>query len=225
MKMASTSYKLLSFGKVPSTQSMAQELIAQKNLADRTIVLADVQTAGRGRYRREWKSPIGNLYASFIYKIGGRDPKKSYAVAVAVAETLLSFGIMPSIKWPNDILIDGKKVAGILIEYSKDFMIVGIGINIKTNPKIEKYETAKLHDLGKFSRDEVLAALMKKMDIWLKRDFEDVRDRWNELASGMNKETTYRGRAAIMCGINDNGALVLRRGAEYIMVYGDEISI
>ena len=114
-------YKLISFDKISSTQDYAHDLIAQKTATDKTVITALAQSAGRGRYRRTWVSHHGNLYASFIYKITERDPRLSYAVAVAIAETLISFGLNPQIKWPNDVLIDGKKISGVLIEYSQNF--------------------------------------------------------------------------------------------------------
>lgn len=218
-------YKLISFDKIPSTQLYAHELISAARATDRTVIMAEAQSAGRGRYRRAWVSHHGNLYASFIYKTEERDPRLSYAVAVAVAETLISFKIDPRIKWPNDILIDGKKVCGILIEYAKDFVVIGIGINIKSNPTVATYETAKVNDYADVSRDELMAVLMKNLDIWLKRDFSLVRKRWTDLAASLNKTIMHRGRLVELMGINEDGALVLRNGSEYIMTYGDEISI
>jgi BirA family biotin operon repressor/biotin-[acetyl-CoA-carboxylase] ligase len=221
----SMSYKLISFDKIPSTQTYAHELIAGGTAFDHTAVLADAQSAGRGRYRRAWVSHHGNLYVSFIFASPERDPRLSYAVAVAMAETLIGFGTLPKIKWPNDILIDGKKMCGILIEYSRDFVIVGIGANIKTNPTVENYETTKLDNYANVSRDELLGALMRNLDIWMSCDFADVRERWMELAAGLNKTISFRGRRVELIGINDDGALVLRSGSEYIMTHGDEITL
>lgn len=218
-------YKLISFDKIPSTQTYAHELITTGRAVDRTVVMADAQSAGRGRYRRPWVSHHGNLYVSFIYHVEDRDPRLSYLVAVAIAETLLSFGITPSIKWPNDILIDGKKVSGVLIEYAKHFVVVGIGINIKTNPTTLNYQTTKLNDYADVSRQDLLARLMKSLDKWLERDFAAVQKRWTDLAAGLNKTIRHRGFEAELIGINEDGALILRRGAEYILTYGDEISL
>ena len=115
-------YKIFSYDKIPSTQTTAQELIASRRAGDHCVVVASAQSAGRGRFRRTWVSHHGNLYASFIYAAPERDARLSYAVAIAVADTLLSFGISPTIKWPNDILVDGKKISGILIEYYGRFV-------------------------------------------------------------------------------------------------------
>ncbi len=218
-------YKLISFDKIPSTQDYAHDLIAQKKATDKTVITALAQSAGRGRYRRTWVSHHGNLYASFIYKTSERDPRLSYAVAVAIAETLISFGLKPQIKWPNDVLIDGKKISGVLIEYAQNFVIVGIGINIETCPTVKEYQTTKVKKYADVSIEEVLSALMKKLDKWRKADFYDVRERWMKLAICINKPVKYQGKMAELIGINEDGALVLRFDTRYVLTYGDEISI
>ena len=216
-------YKLLSFDKIPSTQTRAHEMIAMNQASDHMAIVAQAQSAGRGRYRRTWVSHHGNLYASFIYSVEERDPRLSYSVAVAVAETLISFGIIPKIKWPNDILVDGKKICGILIEYSSNFVIVGIGINIKTNPTVAEYKTTKMNNYTDVSVTDVLRVLMKNLDKWIKTDFSDVRARWLDMAIALNHNIKYQGNTAQMIGLNENGALILRRDTKYFLVYGDEI--
>ena len=218
-------YKVISFDKIPSTQTTAQELIAEHRAGDHSIVVAAAQSAGRGRYRRKWVSHHGNLYASFIYACEERDARLAYAVAIAVADTLFSFGIVPTIKWPNDILVDDKKISGILIEYFGRFVVVGIGINIATNPTVAEYQKTKMNDYIMASEKDVLARLMKYMDKWLKADFATVRSRWMSMATGLNTTVKYRGATAQLIGINENGALVLRCGTRYVLAYGDEIVI
>lgn len=218
-------YKLISFDKIPSTQTYALDMVAQGTARDHTVILAEAQSAGRGRYRRTWVSHHGNLYASFIFATDERDPRLSYVVAVAVAETMIAFGIDPTIKWPNDILIDGAKVAGILIEYAGAFVIVGIGVNIKTNPTVAEYKTTKLENYSNVSRDEFLNKLMKNLDKWRRTDFVNVRARWMELAAGLHRVVKYRGGDVELIGINENGALILRHDTKYFLAYGDEISM
>ena len=218
-------YKLLSFDKITSTQDYAHDLIADGAAVNKTIITALAQSAGRGRYRRNWVSHHGNLYVSFIYKIFERDPKLSYAMAVAVAETLISFGVTPQIKWPNDVLVDGKKISGILIEYSQNFVIIGIGINIKTCPSIKDYKTTKLDNYVQSDINDVLNTLIKKVDKWRDTDFLLVRERWMDLAAALNKQIQYHGKSAELIGLNEDGALVLRDGSRYLLTYGDEISI
>lgn len=218
-------YKVFSFDKVPSTQTTAIDLIEQRRAADHCVIVAAAQSDGRGRFHRKWVSHHGNLYASFIYACPERDARLSYAVAVAVADTLLSFGIAPMIKWPNDILVDGKKISGILIEYYGRFVVVGIGINIATNPTVAEYKTTKTDDFVKVSVNDVLGKLMKYLDKWIRADFQNVRERWMAMAVGLDTSVKYRGNVAQLKGINENGALVLLCGTRYVLAYGDEITI
>ena len=218
-------YKLISFDKIPSTQTYALNMVAMGDARDHTVIMAEAQSDGRGRYHRTWVSHHGNLYASFIFSAEERDPRLSYVVAVAVTETLISFGINPKIKWPNDILIDDKKVCGILIEYAGRFVIIGIGINIKSNPTVPGYKTTKLDNYARVEKSELLNKLMKNLDKWRQIDFPLIRARWMDLATGLNKIVKYRGDNVELIGINENGALVLRNGSRYMLAYGDEISM
>ena len=216
-------YKVLSFDKISSTQTYAHEMIAQGAARDHTAIVALAQYAGRGRYRRTWVSHHGNLYVSFIFESEYRDPRLAYAVAVAIVDTLLSFGISSEIKWPNDILIEGKKVAGVLIEYSGRFVIIGIGINVKSNPTVPEYETTKLEKYKSVELTDLFQRLAKNLDKWMSCDFESVRDAWTTAATGLNKTVKYRGSMVELVGINDNGALVVRSNGEYKLIHGDEI--
>lgn len=218
-------YKLISFDKIPSTQTYALDLITRGVARGHTVVVAQAQSAGRGRYRRTWVSHHGNLYASFIFASENRDPRLAYVVAVAIAETMISFGVRPTIKWPNDILIDGAKVCGVLIEYAGAFVVVGIGINIKSNPTVPEYQTTKLERYADIERTDLLNRLMRNLDKWMRADFIVVRARWMELATALNKVVRYRGENVELIGINESGALVLRRGTQYLLAYGDEISM
>ena len=219
-------YKVISFDKIPSTQTYAYEMIADGRGADHVAILAEAQSAGRGRYKRTWISHHGNLYVSFIYSCEERDARLSYSVGVAIAETLIAFGVTPTIKWPNDILVDGKKISGTLIEYAGRFVVIGIGINIKTNPTVKaNYKTTKLDNYANATRDELLNKLMRNLDKWRNTDFCEVRARWTELAAGLNRNVKYRGELVELIGINENGALVLRNGTHYVLVYGDEITM
>ncbi len=217
-------YKVLSFDKISSTQTYAHDMIANGTATDHTVICAAAQYAGRGRYRRKWVSHHGNLYASFIFKSPERDPRLAYAVAVAIIDTLASYGIDATIKWPNDILIDGKKVSGVLIEYAGRFVIVGIGINVNSNPTVTEYQTTKLARYAdNIDLTDLLSRLAKKLDKWMDAEFDSVRRRWMESAAGLNGLVKYRGEMVELIGINDTGALVVRRGPEYLLVHGDEI--
>jgi len=216
-------YKVLSFDKISSTQDYAHNMITQFNASDHTVIVANAQYAGRGRYRRKWVSHHGNLYASFIFLSPERDPRLSYTVAVAIADTIMSFGITAQIKWPNDILIDGNKVSGVLIEYSGRYVVIGIGINVGTNPTVPEYTTAKLSTYADVDLKELFGRLTKNIDKWRRAEFDSVRRFWMDCATGLNGFVKYRGEMVEMIGINDNGALVVRRNSEYFLIHGDEI--
>lgn len=219
-------YKVISFDKIPSTQTFALNMVAQSRASDHTVIVAQAQSAGRGRYRRTWVSHHGNVYASFIFNAAERDPRIAYSVAVAVAETIISYGIVPQIKWPNDILIDGAKVCGILIEYAGPFVIVGIGVNIKTNPTVDAYRTTRMDKyVSDISVTDFLGRLMRQLDTWMVRDFASVRGRWMDLATAINTTVKYRGANVELIEINRDGALVLRDGTKYFLAWGDEIGV
>lgn len=219
-------YKLLSFDKIPSTQEYAHKIINVGRAIDHTAILAAAQSAGRGRHSRTWVSHHGNLYVSFIFNRANFDGRLAYMVGVAVATAVSSYGIDAKIKWPNDILIDDKKVSGILIEYSGNFVIVGIGVNITTNPTVNAtYETTRLNNYANVDRMDLLHRIMNELDIWMNADFNTVRKKWNEMSAARNETIVWRGDTYKMIEIDADGALVLGRDDETFRVWGDEIQI
>lgn len=145
--------KLYTFEEVGSTNEVAYEL-ARNGAPHGTIVIADSQTRGKGRLERRWISPPGvNLYISFVLRpnmLIADAPFITFTAAIALSETISSFGITPSIKWPNDILVGDKKVAGILTEAEPDngkvsFVVLGAGVNINMTREML---TAELGDIA-----------------------------------------------------------------------------
>ncbi len=115
-----------------STQQEARELIDEGKAKHGDIIVADEQTAGRGRFGRSWVSPRGGLYATVILS---SDPLISLKAGLAVVRVLRSVGINSAgLKWPNDVLVEGRKIAGILIETDGAFSLVGIGLNLTLAP-------------------------------------------------------------------------------------------
>lgn len=219
-------YKLISFDKIPSTQQYAHEMISAGRATDHTAILAAAQSAGRGRYRRTWVSHHGNLYVSFIFNRAGYDGRLAYMVGIATAMAIASYGIDARIKWPNDILIDNKKASGILIEYSGEFVIIGIGVNITTCPTVNAtYKTTRLNDYANVERIDLLGRIMNQLDEWMSTDFSIVQKKWNELSIAINRKIMWRGNEYKMIGIDGNGALVLTHNDETVHVWGDEIEV
>jgi len=121
-------YPVYKFKKVKSTMDIAKNFINDNKLG---IIVAEEQTEGRGRYGRKWFSPKGGLYFSFQIKKNKLTDFLSEIVALSLIDTMKDFGLTCKIKFPNDIIINEKKICGILIEKKGDFYIVGIGINVK----------------------------------------------------------------------------------------------
>lgn len=114
-----------------STQQEAHRLIAEGGVKTGDIVLADEQTAGRGRFGRSWISPNGGLYATVICSA---DPLLSLKAGLAVVRALRSVGIEAGLKWPNDVMVENLKIAGVLIETDGNHSLVGIGLNLTSAP-------------------------------------------------------------------------------------------
>jgi BirA family biotin operon repressor/biotin-[acetyl-CoA-carboxylase] ligase len=132
VKADNMAFSIHRFAETTSTQDEARRLLVDKGRAKvGDVVVADVQTAGRGRFDRTWQSPPGGLYATFLVVF---DPLVAIRSAVAVARALAVFGIDVRLKWPNDVLVGDAKLAGLLIESDGDRALVGIGVNLTVTP-------------------------------------------------------------------------------------------
>ena len=124
------------FSTIDSTNAYAKRNISLFNKDILSLVTADEQTAGRGRYAKSWHSPKGeNIYATYVF-FSKQEVDQAHLVqllAKTAVQTLEHYKVFATIKWPNDLLIDGKKIAGILIEVVDDCIIMGIGLNINMN--------------------------------------------------------------------------------------------
>jgi BirA family biotin operon repressor/biotin-[acetyl-CoA-carboxylase] ligase len=129
------------FAELPSTMDEAHRL-AREGAAHGACVWADRQTAGRGRAGRAWASPDGGVYVSLILRPtrpATELPQVALVAGLGVAEALAGLGLSPVIRWPNDVLLEERKVCGILAEASADragasYAIVGLGVNVATDP-------------------------------------------------------------------------------------------
>lgn len=114
-----------------STQHEARRLIAEGRAQSGDTVVADRQTAGQGRFGRSWISPVGGLYATVIVP---SDPMLSLKAGLALVWALRAVSIPAGLKWPNDVLVEDRKMAGVLVETSGDLSLVGIGLNLTSSP-------------------------------------------------------------------------------------------
>jgi BirA family biotin operon repressor/biotin-[acetyl-CoA-carboxylase] ligase len=205
---------------VDSTQRYAAEL-AVRGAEDYTVVVAETQTAGRGRRGRVWKdAPGASVLMSVVLRTSlpvARVATLSIAAGVAVAEALIAIaGLDARLKWPNDVLVGGKKVAGILLERHGDVVILGVGINVTRDAVPREFDeraTSIAREGARVERDAVVTAVVDAVARWrtvLERDgFEPVRARWSELAAMVGREVTVDGVAGIARGLDHDGALVL----------------
>ncbi|HSP20358.1 MAG TPA: biotin--[acetyl-CoA-carboxylase] ligase [Myxococcaceae bacterium] len=220
------------FDSLPSTSELAFRLAAE-GAEHGELILAETQTAGRGRRGRSWASPPGkNLYASLVLRPElppQRAPELTLLAAVAVAEALRGEGVEASIKWPNDLQVGGKKIAGILTELSAEsdqvhFVVLGIGVNLNAEPSdfppdVSRLATSVLRVLGRrVDRAAFVARLLKLLEQWLAihetDGFGPVRARWRALSSTLGLEVLVKSERRELRGvaedIDTDGALLLR---------------
>lgn len=212
---------------LPSTQDLAIAKAAE-NAPEGTVIQAMIQTAGRGRHGNQWISPLGNLYMSFILRpkctpdLAGQI---SFVIGLALSAAMdpyVTAGHKKTLKWPNDILIDGQKCAGILLESSLssgglvESLVVGMGVNIHAAPEdrigLQQVAGEKRLAVHRF-RDEVLVHVAEYYDGWKTAGFEPVRRDWLKQAHGLNHKITARLPDRTIKGIfrdiDPTGALML----------------
>ena len=165
--------RILTVGETGSTNADLLAL-ASEGEPEGTWLRAEKQTAGRGRQGRVWSSPAGNLYASTLVRVRPGDPSPAslaLVCAVALAETIATLGCPAvTIKWPNDLLLDGAKLSGILLERQGDAIVAGFGVNLASHPAIEGRRTASLAGrLWIHSADELYQHLTAAFARWLHR--------------------------------------------------------
>jgi len=213
------------FREISSTMDAARQL-AKRAAREGTIVIAEVQTRGRGRLSREWLSPEGGIYFTIILRpriSPAYAPRINLMAGIAVATTIRKlFGLKAELKWPNDVLIEGKKVCGILAEMDAEtdvvnFVNVGIGLNVNTSiPRFERTVTSLKDALGReISRKEFLSALLVEIERWLPSLMKaDLLEEWRRLSATLNKEVRVTSLGEEVTGqaihIDATGALILR---------------
>ncbi|MGP8233712.1 MAG: biotin--[acetyl-CoA-carboxylase] ligase [Methylovirgula sp.] len=222
-------FRLRAFEMIGSTNDAAFDLAASAS-ANRTWVVARAQTQGRGRHGRQWQSPPGNLYASLLLidEVTPRAaPQLGFVAGVALARALRrlsSDGSRVQLKWPNDVLLDGAKLAGILAEgralpQESYAAVVGFGVNCQSCPPDLPYKAAAFIDTGaaRHTAEDVFSLLSDEMSYWLGRlqqGFDVIRTEWLRLAAGIGGEikvtTTARQFEGTFESIDASGRLMLR---------------
>jgi BirA family biotin operon repressor/biotin-[acetyl-CoA-carboxylase] ligase len=236
-------YKVFEFNEVDSTMLTLKEL-ALSGCDINTAVWAKKQNSGRGRHGREWSSPEGNLYISFLREAEDKKNQNVFApvfiVAIAIANSIkdLSFNnLLPSIKWPNDILINKSKIAGILIENihlldNSNVLNIGFGINIVSNPTNTLYPSTNLNVQGvNTNSKDVIKIFFKNLkileEIYIRKGINEIYKMWGLLAHKIGEPISVKiGEKKIFGNFNglnkDGGLLILDdTGIEKVVMAGD----
>lgn len=232
---------------IDSTNRLAAEL-ARGGAAEGTTVVAEQQTAGRGRLGRTWVSPASvNLYASIVLRprIPPLEvPRLTLVAGLAVAEAIRDSGpFEPRIKWPNDVLLDGRKVAGILTELEAEadrvrFVIVGIGVNLNATradfpPELRTKATSlALASGAPVDRAAFTGRLLTRLDAayaaFLDGGFAALRHRYEELHGLVGLAVTIDGTpplAGTVRGVDDGGALLVETAGGIERVVSGEVTL
>jgi BirA family transcriptional regulator, biotin operon repressor / biotin---[acetyl-CoA-carboxylase] ligase len=222
---------------VGSTMTIAAEL-AREGCDDGTIIGADQQTAGIGRLGRTWDSQADvGLYVSFVLRVPVSAPSvplTMLALGLAVMEAIEALtSLTIDLRWPNDVLIDGSKCAGILAHWESDAVIAGIGINVSQTsfpPNLDTPATSLLLRGARVRREDLLVEVAESVPRWMEllaNDPREVLRRFSQASSyanGRRVRVEQQGRTleGVTCGLDSSGFLLLREdsGAETTILAG-----
>ena len=231
-----------------STNKTAKQLARNSSAPDGTLIIAEEQENGKGRFDRVWKSPKGGLWFSLILKPNIEPvycPKLTQIAAATLVKILRKRNIEAFIKWPNDIYLNNKKICGVLSEMKCDidridYVVVGVGINVNVDinsidsSSLDKITSLKIEENRDFDRTELLVeflSLFEKLYIEVveEHNFDNVVSICREYSILKNKKVyliTSRGKEEVTCvGITDDGELVVRDAlGNEKQVYSGEIT-
>jgi len=231
------------FDSLNSTNAFLRKKLASTNEGlDGCVISTYEQTKGRGRGTRSWvSSPRTNLCFSFFIKTDVKlvdVPSSTMAVALAVTEWLKEQGVNANPKWPNDVLVNGKKICGILSEHVDQGIVVGVGLNINMNrdeaEKIDRPATSLFIETGEMlPLPEALESLLLKMGVWVERwkegGFKAIQEIWIQQAGPLGKplcvhdgETIKTGKLA---GFGSFGELHLQTDQGLEIIWSGEIPL
>ena len=220
------------FKETESTNTLARDMAG--SVDEGTVVIAESQTGGRGRMGRKWISPEGGIWLSVILKPKMQPlhaPRITLLAGVAVAKTIREFGLQAKIKWPNDVLINGKKVCGILTEIGAEmdsiqYVVVGVGIdaNVDTETFPEEFRdssTSLKNELGHdINRVEFVQELLIELEaLYLKfqnEGFTSIIEEWRMMSATIGEWVKITTQSRILygeaVGVDSDGALILETG-------------
>ena len=192
-------------------------------LPDGHWVIADRQTAGRGRRGRVWNDGAGNLMGSVLVKATGQVQQLSFVAALALHDALSALTGQPArfaLKWPNDVLLDGTKCSGILLERVGEALVIGMGVNLAHHPDGIERPATSLAAAGlavptpAALLDELAAAFSHWRQTWAAHDFAPIRAAWTARAAGVGARIVARlgndSPEGLFIGLADDGALLIQ---------------
>jgi BirA family transcriptional regulator, biotin operon repressor / biotin---[acetyl-CoA-carboxylase] ligase len=208
-----------------STNERAKELAAE-GAPHGTLVTADEQTAGRGRQGRLWTAPPGSAVLMSVV-LRELDERLPLTAAVAVCDAL---PVEAAIKWPNDVWIAGRKVAGILVEGrpQEGWAVLGVGLNVSTEgfPAELADSATSLHLAGvDLTPAQVLAALVASLSRWLGAPPARVMDAWRSLDALRGERVRWAGGEGVADGIDDSGALRVETSSGPVSLDAGEVHL
>ena len=210
-----------------STNERARELAA-RGAPHGTVVTADEQTAGRGRQGRAWLAPAGDavLMSVVLRDLDERFPLLPLAAAVAVAETCEALApVRCEIKWPNDVWIERRKVAGILVEGrpAEGWAVLGIGLNVRAAPQDLGGSAASLSP--GLTVQSALHAVLGALALWLGRGAEEVLPAWRARDALLGARVRWADSAGTARGIDDSGSLLVETDAGLVALGAGEVHL
>ena len=233
-------YGLIRLDEVDSTNSHARRLAEAGGAQHGPVwITAQRQTAGRGRRGRAWSSAEGNLAATLLLTPPPDFAQLSFAAALAVADMAAAFapGAAIAVKWPNDVLADGRKLAGILLESGMQggtaWLAIGIGVNLASHPEGTEFPATSLAalDITPPSPPDALSVLAARFahwyDAWMRDGFDSVRSAWLARAGGLGTAIRARlpheTRQGVFEGIDASGALLLNEQGRVRAIAAGEV--
>ena len=215
-------FSIYHYGEITSTADVVKSDFF-KSINDNFVVVADNQTIGRGRGAKSWNSLGGNLFANIVIPISGdmgKYSQMSFVMGLVISDIVcnLTDNKQVQVKWPNDVLVGGAKICGVLLEIVNNKLSIGVGFNVKSAPVITDYDTCCLSDLGvNVDKLEILNQLIERFTNWYNtwevQGFDVILSMWKSRAKGIGETIKVNLANETISGtfvdVDGDGAIIL----------------